>query len=603
MSKRGIVLRIQFVILFLLLIAICPTVKAQAYELKHSAHVQDIGWTSQQSIDNLCGTTGESKRMEAIQLILTGVSDGSTIQYRTHVQNIGWQDYVSSGEVSGTTGQSLRIEALNIRLNGPISTQYDIYYRTHVQNIGWTNWVKNGALSGTTGQSLRMEALEIKLLKKGSSAPSDSETTNANGSLKVTGNQLTTQNGTPIQLKGVSTHGINWFPQYINQAYFSELKNNWKANVVRLAMYTSEYNGYCSGGNRSELKQLVKNGVNYASNAGLYVIVDWHILSDGNPNTYKNEAKEFFNEISSEFKNKNNVIYEICNEPNGGTTWNDIKNYANEVIPVIRANDPDAIILVGTPTWSQEIDKVAASPLNFSNILYTFHFYAGTHKDELRNRFNSVVESGLPVFVSEFGITDASGNGALDTVSGNQWISTLNNHKTSYVIWNVSNKNESSSLISSSCSKTSGFTNSDLSEHGNWFLGILKGNTGNSTPGSNQGGNSNSSNSGSNNQGQSGTSGNINYTLKATNTWSSNGKTYTQFEVNIKNNTNSDVSNWKVIIPLNQKVTIDNSWNGKFSTNGNSLIINNVDYNGKLAKGESTSVGMILVSETPINVK
>lgn len=161
-----------------------------------------------------------------------------------------------------------------------------------------------------------------------------------NGALKVTGTNLTDSNGNTVQLKGISTHGIAWFPDYINQECFNEL-SSWNANVIRLAMYTSESGGYCNGGDKENLKNLVLSGVEYAKNADMYVIVDWHILSDNNPQINKEESKRFFNEISSKLSGYNNVIYEICNEPNGGTTWADIKSYALEIIPIIRQNSPE----------------------------------------------------------------------------------------------------------------------------------------------------------------------------------------------------------------------------------------------------------------------
>ncbi|MEE0027548.1 MAG: glycoside hydrolase family 5 protein, partial [Atopobiaceae bacterium] len=175
------------------------------------------------------------------------------------------------------------------------------------------------------------------------------------GALAVKGSKLVDKRGKAIQLRGVSTHGLAWFPSYVNDACFRQLRTKWGANVVRLAMYTQEYGGYCSGGNKKELLALVKKGVRLAAQNDLYAIVDWHILSDGNPNTHVSEAKSFFANVSKTFAKSTNVIYEICNEPNGSTTWSDIKRYAKKVIPVIRKNDPDAVIIVGTPTWSQEV--------------------------------------------------------------------------------------------------------------------------------------------------------------------------------------------------------------------------------------------------------
>jgi endoglucanase len=119
------------------------------------------------------------------------------------------------------------------------------------------------------------------------------------------------------------------------------------------------------------------------------------------------------------------------------------------------------------------VDKAAAKPLSFQNVMYTLHFYAATHKEDLRNRMTQAIDSGLPVFVSEFGICDASGNGAIDEDSANKWVETMNRYKVSYVCWNLSNKAESSALISSGCSKTSGFADSDLSQEGKWLKNVL----------------------------------------------------------------------------------------------------------------------------------
>lgn len=295
-----------------------------------------------------------------------------------------------------------------------------------------------------------------------------------NGKLHVEGTQLVDENNQEVQLRGVSTHGLAWFPDYVNNECFSNLKD-WGSNVVRLALYTHEYNGYCAGGNQEELKQLVEDGVEYATNNDMYVIIDWHVLNEGDPNTYKQEAIKFFDGMSEKYSSYNNVIYEICNEPCNGTSWDQIKTYANEVIPTIRNNDEDSVIIVGTPNWSQDVDIVSEDPLEFGNVMYALHFYAATHKDDLRNKLKIARNNGLPIFVSEFGICDASGNGNIDETSANQWISLLDEYNISYVCWNLSNKNEASALIQDSCSKTSDLTEDDLSDEGKWLYNVLQG--------------------------------------------------------------------------------------------------------------------------------
>ena len=296
------------------------------------------------------------------------------------------------------------------------------------------------------------------------------------GRLHVKGTKLVDKKGHEVQLRGVSTHGLSWYPQYVNDKCFAQLHDKWGANVVRLAMYTEEYNGYCSGDakNRSDLKKRIKKGVRLAKKHKMYVIVDWHILSDGNPNSHKKEAKAFFREMSREFKGYNNVIYEICNEPNNGTSWKEIKSYARSVISTIRKNDKKAVIVVGTPTWSQDVDQAAADPIKGDNIMYALHFYAATHKTDLRNKMTAAINKGLPVFVTEYGICDASGNGAIDKKEADRWIQTMDEYGVSYIAWNLSNKQESSSIIKSSCSKVSGFKKSELSDEGRWLYNLLR---------------------------------------------------------------------------------------------------------------------------------
>lgn len=295
------------------------------------------------------------------------------------------------------------------------------------------------------------------------------------GALHVENGKLTDADGNTVQLYGMSTHGIAWFPQYINYDSFRTLRDDWNTNCIRLAMYTAEYGGYCAGGDKEQLKQLVRDGVSYATELGMYVIVDWHILSDYDPNQNKDEAIAFFREMAEVFADNDNVLYEICNEPNGGTSWDSIKSYAEEVIPVIRTQKPDAVILVGTPTWSQEIDKAAASPLDDSNVMYTLHFYAGTHKDDLRNRLETYVQNGLPVFVSEFGMCDASGNGANDFVSTTKWLDLLNKYQISFCCWNLANKDESSSVFKASSTALSDWTDDDFNESGRWIRDYFRG--------------------------------------------------------------------------------------------------------------------------------
>ena len=305
------------------------------------------------------------------------------------------------------------------------------------------------------------------------SAKSSSTPLQKNGQLRVKGTKLVNSKGETVILKGVSTHGINWFPQYVNKSAFQSLRDDWGVNCVRLAMYTEEYNGYCSGGSQSELKKLINNGVKYATELVMYVIIDWHILSDGNPKQNQKQAVAFFKEMAKKYKNQKNIFYEICNEPNGNVSWKTIKSYATTVIKTIRTYDKKNIILVGTPVWSQDVDVAADSPIKgYSNLMYTFHFYAATHKEMYREKVKAAVKKGLPVFVSEFGISESSGNGSIDKKEANTWIQFLKKNKISYVCWSLSNKDESCSLLKSSSTRTGNFRKTDLSAAGRWYQAV-----------------------------------------------------------------------------------------------------------------------------------
>lgn len=331
----------------------------------------------------------------------------------------------------------------------------------------------NSTLNSQSLQSSDTPKIEENLVTNTSTNISISDNTpvSTHGKITVSGTKIIDEHGNTFSLKGVSSHGLAWFPEYINEDSFKSLRDDFGINTIRLAMYSNPNDGYSKN-----IHEIVKNGVQYASDLGLYIIIDWHILNDNNPNIYKKEAKEFFIEMATLYKDYPNILYEICNEPNGNVTWDkDIKPYAEELITEIRKIDNDAIIIVGTPNWSQDVDIVAKDPLsNSNNIMYSLHFYAASHKQFLRDKMMNALNLGLPIFVSEFGICDASGNGIIDENEANIWIDTLNSNNISWICWNLSNKNESSSLISYTCNKTSNWIESDLSQSGKWLIPALK---------------------------------------------------------------------------------------------------------------------------------
>lgn len=293
------------------------------------------------------------------------------------------------------------------------------------------------------------------------------------GQLSVKGADLVDKNGEPVQLRGVSTHGIQWFPAFANKSAFKHLRDEWNINVIRLAMYTGAGEGYTDS-TKAGIEQTVQKAVDVAIELDMYVIIDWHLLQDQSPQVRKADALRFFDHMSSKYASYPNVIYEICNEPNGYASWDgEVKPYAEEVIPVIRKNDPDSVIIVGTPTWSQDIDKAMANPLKYDNIMYALHYYASTHTDWLRDRLKKCYTGGLPIMVTEFGNCESTGNGYNDWGQAKKWLELMDSLNISYVNWSLCDKPESASLLKPGASSTGGWTENDLTENGkfmkDWF--------------------------------------------------------------------------------------------------------------------------------------
>lgn len=447
------------------------------------------------------------------------------------------------------------------------------------------------------------------------------------GPLSVTGTVLTDQNGDITVLHGVSTHGLAWFPQFANKDAFRTLRDEWGVDTIRLAMYTAEYNGYCTGdeNNKKVLKNLIYDCVDAATELGMYVIVDWHVLQDQNPNTYKDQAIAFFNEVSGQLKNYGNVIYEICNEPNGGVGWQDIKSYAMDIIPVIRQNAPDAVIIVGTPTWSQEVDKAAADPITgYDNIMYALHFYADTHRDDLRNKMVSAIQNGLPVFVSEYGLCDASGNGAINSDESAKWLTLMQQYNVSSCIWSLSNKAETCALIRSDCSKVSDWTYEELSASGQWFVDWMREHAdmepvplgqnaqaqnaeNTATDHAGPGQDNTQNNSGNSGQADNGnlqitaTDGNLGFLAKVTNQWETGGKYYYQCEIHLNNQGSTKINGWQFELSADRTLELSQGWCGSFSVSDGKITAAPESYNAVIDAGtERGDIGIIFCTDRQI---
>ena len=299
-----------------------------------------------------------------------------------------------------------------------------------------------------------------------------------NGKLGIIGSQLINQAGLPIQLRGMSSHGLQWFGEFMNDRSIEWLRDDWQADVVRAAMYTDPASdGYVAD---PSLIEKVYDVVDAAIALDMYVIVDWHILADNDPNIHRREAIDFFDRVSRRYSGIPNVIYEIANEPNsagrgGEVTWRaDIKPYAEALIPVIRANDPDSVVVVGTGTWSQDVGDAADDPLAFGNVAYAMHFYACTHGQSLRDEVSYAVGQGAAVFSTEWGTASADGGGDVCAAETRTWIDFLDGLGISWVNWSLADKDEGTAALRPGASASGGWADAELSESGRLVRQLMR---------------------------------------------------------------------------------------------------------------------------------
>jgi|GEM_PF-949707 len=301
------------------------------------------------------------------------------------------------------------------------------------------------------------------------------------GRLKVVANHLCDVNGQPIQLRGMSSHGLQWFGwgDCINDASLDALAYDWQSGIFRVAMYVDE-GGYKT--DPARYKASIDTIVDEALERGMYVILDWHILNSGDPMENIEHAREFFSYMSAKHGGKGHVLYEVCNEPNG-VAWSRIKTYAEEVIPLIRANDPDGIIIVGTPAWSSfgisegrdpmEIVNNALGGTNAHNVMYAFHFYAASHKSDYLSKIRNVADF-LPIFVTEWGTQNYSGEGPNDVESSQQWIDLMAEKKISWTHWNFSDDWRSGAVLKSGTCPNGPWAGTALKESGQWVIDRIR---------------------------------------------------------------------------------------------------------------------------------
>jgi endoglucanase len=281
------------------------------------------------------------------------------------------------------------------------------------------------------------------------------------GQLKVSGTVMVSERGDTVLLRGMSLFWSQWMGQYYNGSLVKWLRDDWKCTVVRIAMGV-DMGGYSENPSDEMLK--VREVIDACISKGIYVIVDYH-----SHEAHKNHnlAIKFFSDIAKRYGTYPNVLYEIYNEPLQYTSWNkDIKPYAEAVTKAIRTYDPDNIIIVGSRMWSQKVTEPAMNRLSDPQTMYTLHFYAGTHKQELRDEAQAAIDKGLPLFVTEYGTCDASGNGKFSIEETYIWYDFLEKNKISYVNWSIADKAETASAILPGTSPYGAWREDELTESG-----------------------------------------------------------------------------------------------------------------------------------------
>lgn len=290
------------------------------------------------------------------------------------------------------------------------------------------------------------------------------------GRLQVDGHKIAGAHGQPVSLAGNSFFWSQWEGKFYNAETVNWLKDDWHAGIVRVAVGI-EKEGYLEKPVTEKPKILAV--IDAAIAADLYVIIDWH---DHHAHQHTVEAIAFFEEMARTYGRQPHVIYEIFNEPLANASWSrDVKPYAEKVIAAIRAIDPDNLIVVGSPHWSQDVDIAAEDPLKDANVAYSLHFYAGTHKQGLRDKAVKALRKGLPLFVTEWGTCNSNGNGKVDFESANAWMTFMREWQLSHCNWSVSDKKETASIVVPGASSTGGWADSDLTESGRLVRGWIKG--------------------------------------------------------------------------------------------------------------------------------
>ncbi|HSC89432.1 MAG TPA: glycoside hydrolase family 5 protein, partial [Polyangiaceae bacterium] len=287
------------------------------------------------------------------------------------------------------------------------------------------------------------------------------------GQLAIDGTKIVDSHGDVTQLKGVSTQWLNWEQAYsTSREAMRWLRDNWGLSVFRIANGIEGQNGYLT--EPADRLEMVRDIIDNAIANEVYVLVDWHTHEP----EHLDEAKAFFAAIAEEYGDEPNVIYELFNEPLALDWSTELKPYHEELLAVIRAHDPDNLVVVGTPRWDQRPDLAVADPIADANVAYTLHFYACSHQAAIRANGSAALAGGLPLFVTEWGATHADGGTAANPgvceTPARDWHAWLEENDVSWAAWKLDDGDDSSSMLATGASVNGGWDEDDL--HGHAYL-------------------------------------------------------------------------------------------------------------------------------------
>jgi len=389
-----------------------------------------------------------------IQIVSTDIEENSVVSVTTGYVNYVFNTAISVADTAKITLNGVRVSAVRA---------YDTNLRVTINSlVSGTDYILTIDKGAIEDGSNKLNTVAFTLHFKTAEGPVIGGSVTQNGFLSVNGASLVNKDGKALVLHGVSFGWHNWWPRFYTESTVTWLKTDWNCNYVRAAIGVDAEGAYLT--DPALALSCLYSVVDAAIKNDIYVIVDWHIVGS---NFYKEDSQKFFQTVAEKYNMYPNIIYEIVNEPDDKTSWSSVKAYAEAVIGTIRAIDAKNIILVGSPSWDQNVNLPAADPIkDYKNIMYTLHFYADSHGQSLRNVATAALQKGLPLFVSECGSMNADGAGNINTAEWNNWLQWMSQTNISWAAWSLSDKDETCSMILNTSSPVSGWTDSDLKDWG-----------------------------------------------------------------------------------------------------------------------------------------